>query len=111
MFSVSFYVAGRCQAPVDDACGRLWAARSVRGPRCGAFLRDTPAASIRRSLILTRVRVTSWVHDPVLAFYPSSHACARPPETVQSQSGHVCCGTFSVAVASGDPHEPYAPRA
>ncbi len=31
--------------------------------------------------------------DSALAFYPSSRACARLPETVQSQSGHVCCGT------------------
>ena len=73
---------------VDDARGRLWAARSVRGPRCGAFLathRQRPCAVA----FLTRVQATSWVHDPVLAFYPSSHACVRLPETVQSQPGHV----------------------
>ena len=29
---------------------------------------------------------TTWVNDPVLDFYPSSHACARLPETVQSRS-------------------------
>ena len=43
--------------------------------------------------------------DPVLAFYPSSHARARLPETVQSRSGHVGCGTFSVSVARGDPSQ------
>lgn len=37
---------------------------------------------------------------------------ARPPETVQSQSGHVSGGTFFVAVASrATLREPYAPRA
>ena len=46
---------------------------------------------------------TSWVDDPVLVFYPSSRACARPPETVQSQSGHVCGGTLFVAVAVARP--------
>ena len=40
-----------------------------------------------------------WVCDPVLAFYPDARACARSPETVQSQSGHEGGGTFFVAVA------------
>jgi len=54
----------------------------------------------------------AWVHDPALAFYPGSHASARPPETVQSQSGHVSGGTSFVAAAIGTTHhEPYAPRA
>jgi len=34
----AFYVVGRCQTPIDEACGRLWAARALRGPRGGAFL-------------------------------------------------------------------------
>jgi hypothetical protein len=40
----------------------------------------------------------------VLVFYPSSRACARPPETVQSQAEHDSGGTFFVTVAFGEPH-------
>ena len=36
--------------------------------------------------------------NPGIAFYPSSHAYVRPPETVHSRSGHVSGGTFSVSV-------------
>src|SRR5207249_1390440 len=46
----------------------------------------------------SEVRVTL-----ALAFYPSSRARARPPETVQSQAEHDGCGTFFVAVAIGAP--------
>src|SRR4029077_17784065 len=35
----------------------------------------------------------------------------RPPETVQSRSGHVSCGTFSVAVAEATLRRPYAQHA
>ncbi len=47
-----------------------------------------------------------WVDDPALAFYPGSRAGARPPETVQSQSGHRSGGTSFVAVAA----RPYTNR-
>ncbi len=77
---------------VYRACGRC-------GPRVLCAVRSR-VAQRRRSPLLTRVRRCVWVHDPVLVFYPSSHACARLPETVQSQSGHVCGGTFFVAVAA-----------
>ena len=55
---VNFYVAGRCQAPSQ----RVFVFSPHAGPG------------------------TTWVNDPVLDFYPSSRACARPPETVQSRS-------------------------
>ena len=60
---------------------------SFRGHRvllcCGPLSSSSQASS--SFSLLTRVRVRLG-HDPVLVFYPSSHACARPPETVQSQS-------------------------
>jgi len=43
------------------------------------------------------------VPTPGLAFYPSTRVVARLPETVQSRSGRLSGGTFSVTVASGDP--------
>jgi hypothetical protein len=45
----------------------------------------------------------AWVQDPGLVFYPGARGLARPPETLQSRSGHVSCGTFSATVARGDP--------
>ena len=53
-------------------------------------------------------------HESKTQRSPSIRARARGawlPETVQSQSGHECGGTFFVAVATATLPEPYAQRA
>jgi len=82
---VNFYVAGRCQAPSQRVV--------VFCPHAGPG--------------------TTRVQDPVLDFYPSARACARPPETVQSRSR---TPVRRYPLRGGRPlgaplHEPYAPRA
>jgi hypothetical protein len=46
----------------------------------------TPDLLTRLAILVrrTRVRATSWVHDPVLAFYPSSRSSAAPRDCAVS---------------------------
>src|SRR5215204_621871 len=69
------------------------------GPLSSSLINTSPHQHARFTSS-SRGSGSVWVHDPALVFYPGSHASARPPETVQSQSGHVSGGTFFVAVGS-----------
>src|SRR5688572_18735366 len=89
-------------APSHIAAGRL--RRPIERPPIFAVCVSSCPSMLRAVVKLpllarfSRGSGHAWVHDPALAFYPGSHASARPPETVQSQSGHVSGGTSFVAV-------------
>ena len=100
--TASFYVVGRCQALLSftsDSIARAFPPPS--GP-------PTPSA-VRAGGVTYRVSLCGRddTHagsalgpgTPGLAFYPSTRASARLPETIQSQAEHECCGTLFVTVA------------
>ncbi len=59
-------------------------------------LEDAKTASVSRAVRMARSSIA-------LAFYPSSRANARLPETMQFRFGPTSRGTLSVSVPQGDP--------
>ena len=110
-----FYVAGRCQAPSSLPSPIRNVRSSAARRRAG---RPLPAAARAGGLHYTAMRepcdrrhhagpdASRGSMTQASSSIRARTILVRPPETVQSQSGHVSCGTFSVAVA----RRPYTTR-
>jgi hypothetical protein len=109
--------------PLKYSIANIWRPRSSVGRRRAGRPRPGAARAGGRHSTAMRERTVvpgrhhagsgceSWVQTQLSPSIRARTLLARPPETVQSRSGHVSCGTSFVAVAEATLHKPYAQRA